>query len=68
MGEAELANLHKGDERKTILAARLRRRTAVSTEWIGRRLHMGHPGSVSRWVGIVKDRKLQKQVNELEKM
>lgn len=30
---------------------------------------MGHPGSVSRQVGIVKrDSKLQKQANELERM
>jgi hypothetical protein len=30
---------------------------------------MGHPGSVSRQVGLVKkDRKLLKKLNELEKM
>jgi hypothetical protein len=66
---AELANLRKGDQRKAILAAALRRRTAVGAEWIAGRLHMGHPSSVSRQVGIVKrTRKLQKQVNELEQM
>jgi putative transposase len=66
---AELVALRKGDKRKAILASLLRRHTAVSAEWIARRLHMGHPGSVSRQVGIVKrDRKLQKQANELEKM
>jgi REP element-mobilizing transposase RayT len=65
----ELAELRKGDERKAILATFLRRRTAVSADWIAKRLRMGHPGSVSRQVGIVKrDRKLQKQVNELENM
>ncbi len=69
VGEAELAKLRKGDKHKAILATILRRRTAVSAEWIGRRLQMGHPGSVSRQVGIVKrDRKLQKQVNQLEEM
>jgi hypothetical protein len=68
-GGVELAQLRKGDERKAILATFLRRRTAVSAAWIARRLRMGHPGSVSRQVGIVKrDRKIQKQVNELEKM
>jgi hypothetical protein len=41
----------------------------VSAEWIAMRLRMGHPGSVSRQVGIVKrDRKLQKQALDLEKM
>ena len=35
----------------------------------GRGLQMGHPGSVSRQVGIVKrDKKLLKKLNELEKM
>ena len=65
----ELGSLRKGDERKALMAALLRGRTAVSTEWIAKRLSMGHPGSVSRQVGIVKrDRKLQKKLNELEKM
>ena len=66
---AELSKLRKGDERKAVLAALIRSRTAVSTEWIATRLKMGHPGSVSRQVGIVKkSRKLQKQVNDLEKL
>jgi hypothetical protein len=42
---------------------------AASTEWIAKRLQMGHPGSVSRQVGIVKkDKKLRKKLNDLEKM
>jgi hypothetical protein len=45
------------------------RTTAASTEWIAKRLQMGHPGSVSRQVGIVKrNKKLLKKLNELEKM
>ena len=65
----ELAELRKGDERKALLAAVLRRRTAVATQWIAQRLAMGHPGSVSRQVGMVKsDPKLLKKLNELEKM
>lgn len=65
----ELAELRKGDERKAMLAAVLRRRTAVATQWIAQRLAMGHPGSVSRQVGIVKsDRKLLKKLNEHEKL
>ena len=66
---SELADLRKGDVRKALLAALLRRRTAVSFEWIATRLRMGHAGSVSRLVGNVKhNRKLEKQVNELDKM
>lgn len=68
-GAAELSELRKGDVRKALLAALLRRRTTVGFEWIATRLHMGHPGSVSRLVGGVKcDRKLGKQLNEMEKM
>ena len=66
---AELAHLRKGDGRKAMLAALLRRRTTVAFEWIPIRLHMGHPGSVSRLVCKVKrDQKLEKRVNELEKL
>ena len=68
-GVRELAELRKGDERKALLAAVLRRRTAVATQWIAQRLAMGHPGSVSRQVGRVKsDRKLLKKLNDHEKM
>jgi hypothetical protein len=65
-GAAELAHLRKGDGRKALLAALLRRRTSVGCEWIATRLHMGHPGSVSRLVcGVKRDRKLEIRVNEL---
>ena len=65
----ELGSLRKGDEHKALMAALLRARTAVSTEWLATRLCMGHAGSVSHQVGIVKrDRKLLKKINELEKM
>ena len=68
-GAKELGLLRKGDERKALMAALIRWRTAASTEWIGKRLQMGHPGSVSQQVGIVKrDKKLLKKLNELEKM
>ncbi len=66
---AELADLRKGDERKALLAALLRQRTTVAFDWIAKRLHMGHSGSVSRQVSKVKrDQKLRKRINELEKM
>ncbi len=68
-GSRELAKLRKGDERKALLASVLRKRTAVGTAWIAKRLAMGHPGSVSRQLGTVKrNRKLQKQANDLGKM
>jgi hypothetical protein len=47
-------NLRTGDERKTLMAALIRWRTAASTEWIATRLQIGHPASVSHQVGIVK--------------
>ncbi|MEI6676353.1 MAG: hypothetical protein WCO57_14380, partial [Verrucomicrobiota bacterium] len=69
VGEKDLGHLRKGDERKALVAALIRWRTAASTEWIAKRLQMGHPGSVSRQVGIVKkDEKLRKKLNDLEKM
>ena len=65
----ELEALRKGDPRKALLAAVLKRRTAVGTDWIAQRLAMGHPGSVSRQIGRVKrERKLQQQADELDKM
>lgn len=65
----ELAALRKGDERKALLAALLVRKTTVSREWLGKRLEMGHPGSVSRMLGAVKrNRKLGKRLNELDGM
>ena len=68
-GAAELAKLQKGDKRKAMLAALLRSHTTVGFEWIATRLQMGHPGSVSRLVcGVKRDRKLEKRVNELEKL
>ncbi len=52
-GKKDLSQLKKGDERKALMAALIRWRTA-NTEWIAKRLLMGHPGSVSRHVGIEK--------------
>ena len=66
---AELVDLRKGDVRKAMLAALLRRRTAVSFDWIATRLQMGHPSAVSRLViNVKRERKQEKQVNELDKM
>lgn len=66
---SELSRLKKGDGRKAMLAALLRRRSIVSFEWIAIRLHMGHPASVSRLVCSVKQNlKQKKRVDELDKM
>jgi REP-associated tyrosine transposase len=40
--EEELKRRRKGDGKKAGLAARLRRETALTWEWIARRLTMGH--------------------------
>lgn len=67
---SELMAMRKGDERKSLIAAlvRSRSRTAVITDWIAKRLHMGHPGSVSRQLGKVRiDGKLQQNSESLKK-
>ena len=52
-----------------MLAALVRRRTGVGTDWIARRLAMGHPGSVSRLIGQVKkDPERSKRRDKLDKM
>ncbi len=66
-GKRELEKLRKGDERKVMLAAVLRRRTSVGVNWIADRLAMGHPGSVSRLLGALpKESSLKKRLKELE--
>lgn len=68
-GSRSMERLRKGDERKVLLAAVLRRRTSVGLKWISEKLAMGHPGSVSRLVGgISKNRELAKKLEGLEKM
>lgn len=66
---AGLAALRKGDERKALIAALVRKRTGAGTDWIAARLAMGHPGSVSRLVGkVAKDPDLTKRRDRLDKM
>lgn len=65
----ELERLRKSDERKVLLAAVLRKRTAVGVNWIAARLAMGHPGSVSRLLGgMQREAGRRKKIGELEKM
>jgi len=64
-----LEKLRKGDERKVLLAALLRRRTSVGLKWISEKLVMGHPASVSRLIGgISKDGELAKRLEGLDRM
>ncbi|WP_226894848.1 transposase [Luteolibacter marinus] len=62
----ELAKIKKGDGRKAMLAAVIRRHTGASTEWIAKRLAMGTPGSVSRLTGVV--RRSTEKTKECEKL
>ena len=65
----KLEGLRKSDERKVLVAAVLRRRTAVGVNWIAERLVMGHPGSVSRMLGAIpREVSLKKRLRELEAM
>ena len=43
----ELERLKKGDPGKVVCAALVKRRTAVSNDWIAERLAMGHPASMT---------------------
>ena len=63
---AELADIRKGDSRKVVLAALIRRHTGMGTDWLAAQLHMGHPGSVSRLLGTVRNQ--PNLVQDLEKM
>lgn len=65
----ELEELRKGDERKALLAGLLVRNTTVSRKWLGQRLAMGHPGSVSRMLGELKrSPQLAKKMKNLTQM
>ena len=54
---------------EALLPNLLASKTPVSREWLGQRLGMGHPGSVSRMLGEVKrNKKLWKRFNELDNL
>ena len=68
-GPAGLAAMPKSDVRKVVLAILLREMTTVSNDWIGTRLVMGHPGSVSRLISAGRgDRNLSIRRSELEQL
>lgn len=47
----KLAELRKGDPRKVLVAAFLRKHTSVGNRWLAGRLAMGHSAGVSRLLG-----------------
>jgi hypothetical protein len=44
---AGLSELPKSDRRKVVIAAEIRKRTAMPLAWIAQQLHMGTPSHVS---------------------
>lgn len=61
----ELALLKKSDPRKVVCAALVKRRTAVSNNWVADRLAMGHPASMSQHVNRM--RREPRALKQLEK-
>lgn len=56
-------------DEKALVAWWAKSRTSVSNRWLGERLAMGHPGSVSREIGRVKrEPNLAKQAKKLERV
>ena len=51
--EEELPELKKGDDRKKVIAWRIRKKTSVRTEWITTRLKMGVTSNFSCHVRAV---------------
>jgi hypothetical protein len=69
METAALAGLRKGDPRKVLVAALVRKNTAVGNRWLAERLAMGHTAGVSRLLGgCLKDKANLRKLAELEKM
>jgi putative transposase len=65
----DLEGMRKGDQVKVLVAALLRRKTAVGNGWIAERLSMGHHGSVSRLVVVAsKDTKHESELENLIKL
>ena len=62
----DFEGMRKGDRAKVLVAALLKKRTAIGNNWIAERLSMGHPGSVSRLV--VAASKNAKHESELKKL
>ena len=66
---AKLAELRKGDPRKVLVAALLRKCTSVGNRWLAQRLAMGHTAGVSRLLVVFqRDTSNLKALAKLEKM
>jgi hypothetical protein len=64
----DLEGMRKEDPAKVLVAALLRKRTAVTNDWIAERLSMGQHGSVSRLVVTAsKEAKLESELKNLMK-
>jgi hypothetical protein len=65
----DLEGTRKGDQPKVLVAALLRKTTAVGNGWIAERLCMGHSGSVTRLVvAASKDAKHGSELKKLMKL
>ena len=65
---AELELLRKGEMRKVMRAAVVKRRTSVKNDWVASRLRMGHPAAISRLISrTLKDPKCLKILKKHEK-
>ncbi|BCX48085.1 hypothetical protein HAHE_19930 [Haloferula helveola] len=66
---AELSGRGRYRDEKAVVEWWVKRQTSASNAWLGERLAMGHPGSVSREVGrIAKEPNLARQAKALERM
>ncbi len=62
----DLEGMRKGDGAKVLVAALLKKKTAMGNSWIAERLGMGHHGSVSRLVAAAS--KSESQERDLKKL
>jgi putative transposase len=69
MKSETLAGLRKGDSRKVLVAALIRKNTTVSNRWLTDRLVMGHAAGLSRLLGECrKDKESMRKLAEIEEM
>lgn len=67
--KADLAKLRKGDPRKVLVAALIRKNTSVGNRWLADRLAMGHAAGLSRLLSVCRnDEGSMRKLTELEEM
>ena len=65
----EFESLRKGDPRKVMCNAMVKRCTLVKNDWLASRLRMGHPTTMSQLVSrTLKDAKSQKPTKKSDKI